>query len=193
MTIEERPRISPGVFKPVKVFDFFSGCGGASAGLRAAGLDIAFGLDNDIDAARTFQANFADAEFLCASIEDVCEESLDGIVGRWAGHPLLFNACAPCQLFSRQRRGAAHPDDERLGLLNHLLRFVRRHRPEVIFAENVPGLRDGSTGRKIFLGFNRMLEKLGYWTDHRIVRSQDYGVPQRRARLVLLEIGRAHV
>ncbi len=186
MTIERRRRRSPDLDKPIKVFDFFSGCGGASAGLRAAGLEIVLGLDNDRDAARTFNANFVEAEFVCADIEEVSEESFDGIVDRLEGHPVLFNACAPCQPFSQQRRGEAEPHDKRLALLNDLLRFVRRHRPEFIFAENVPGLRDGSAGRKIFLQFTRMLEELGYRTSHGVVRSQDYGVPQRRARLVLV-------
>ena len=192
MTLERRPQRSPDLRKPIKVFDFFSGCGGSSAGLRAAGLEIALGLDNDSDAAQTFRANFAEAEFVCSDIKEVSEESFDGIVNRWEDHPLLFNACAPCQPFSQQRRGEAEPNDRRLELLNDLLRFVRRHRPELIFAENVPGLRDGSAGRKIFLHFTRMLEELGYHTNHSVVRSQDYGVPQRRARLVLLasQLGR---
>lgn len=183
---EGRPRRSPDLRKPIKVFDFFSGCGGASAGLREAGLEIALGLDNDVEAARTFGANFAEAEFVCADIEAVPEESFDEIVGLWEDHPLLFNACAPCQLFSRQRRGDAARDDRRLGLLNDVLRFVGRHRPELVLAENVPGLRDGSVGRGIFLQFTRALTELGYHTDHSVVRSQDYGVPQRRARLMLL-------
>lgn len=186
MTLEKTRGAALNLRKPVKVFDFFAGCGGASAGLRAAGLEIALGLDNDIDAARTFQANFAEAEFVCADIEDVPVESLDRIVDRWIGHPLLFNACAPCQLFSRQRRGTTAPDDGRLALLNHLLPFVRRYQPELVFAENVPGLRDGNAGRKVFLSFTRELQALGYRTNHQVVRSQDYGVPQRRARLVLL-------
>ena len=186
MTVEGSLRHSLDLRKPVKVFDFFSGCGGSSAGLRAAGLDIVFGLDNDFDAAQTFKANFPEAQFMCADIEGVPAESLDGIVGRWADHPLLFNVCAPCQLFSRQRRGKAVSGDARLELLNHLLRFVRLHRPELIFAENVPGLRDSSAGREVFLRFTGVLQKLGYETRHGIVRSQDYGVPQRRARLVLL-------
>ena len=186
MTLGRRPQRSPDLRKPIKVFDFFSGCGGSSAGLRAAGLEIALGLDNDSDAAKTFRANFAEAEFVCSDIKEVSEESFDGIVNGWEDHPLLFNACAPCQPFSQQRRGEAEPNDRRLELLNDLLRFVRRHRPELIFAENVPGLRDGSAGRKIFLQFTRMLEELGYHASHGVVRSQDYGVPQRRARLVLV-------
>lgn len=192
MTFEGKRWTSLDLRRPIKVFDFFAGCGGASAGLRTAGLEIALGLDNDVDAARTFQTNFPEAEFVCADIEDVPEDSLDRVVGRWIDHPLLFNACAPCQLFSRQRRGTTAPDDARLALLNYLLPFVRRYQPELIFAENVPGLRDGSAGREVFLGFTRELQALGYETSHKVVRSQDYGVPQRRARLVLLasRIGR---
>ncbi len=186
MTVAGRSRCSPDLRKPIKVFDFFSGCGGSSAGLRAAGLEIVLGLDNNIDAGRTFRDNFAEAEFVCADIENVAEESFDGIVDRWADHPLLFNVCAPCQPFSRQLRGDASSDDSRLDLLSDFLRFVRRHRPEMIFAENVPGLRDGIAGREVFLRFTRILDELGYDTNHGVVRSQDYGVPQRRARLVLL-------
>lgn len=172
--------------KAVKVFDFFSGCGGASAGLRASGHEIAFGLDNDPEAAQTFQANFEEAEFVCRDIEDVSEESLAEVVGHWKDHPLLFNVCAPCQLFSRQRRGATAKDDRRLALLGHVLRFVRRYHPEVVLAENVPGLRDGDIGGQVFLDFTSALQASGYWTQDKVVRSQDYGVPQRRARLVLL-------
>ena len=47
-------------------------------------------------------------------------------------------------------------------------------------------MRDGSLGRKVFERLIQALEELGYFTSHQIVRSQDYGVPQRRARLVLL-------
>lgn len=179
-------RAPPDLTKPVKVFDFFSGCGGASAGWRAAGMEIALGLDNDPDAQRTFEANFPEAAFVGEDIADVAASALDAIVDDCRGHPLLFNACAPCQPFSRQRRGATPSDDERLGLLHHVLRFVHRYRPELIFAENVPGLREEDIGHGVFWQLLRVLDELGYSTNHRVVNSQDYGVPQRRARLVLL-------
>ncbi len=66
----------------------------------------------------------------------------------------------------------------------HVLPFMRRHRPEFIFAENVPGLQDAGAG--ILQDLLSALQDLGYSTDHQVVQSQDYGVPQRRARLVLL-------
>ena len=179
-------RRSPDLQKPVKVFDFFCGCGGASAGLQAAGMEIALGLDNELDAQRTFKVHFPEAEFIGDDIAKVPASALDAGVDASPDHPLLFNACAPCQPFSRQRRGVAPSGDERLGLLDHLLKFVERHRPELVFAENVPGLRDDGIGREVFQRVVVTLQNLGYSTSHHVVRSQDYGVPQRRARLLLL-------
>ena len=179
-------RGSPNLSNPVKVFDFFSGCGGASSGLQAAGMEIALGLDNDPDARKTFEANFPEAGFIGDDIARVSASAIDPLVDAWGDHPLLFNACAPCQPFSRQRRGVTSPSDERLGLLDHVLRFVRRHRPEFIFAENVPGLREDGAAGRVFQRALHTLEALGYSTDHRVIKSQDYGVPQRRARLVIL-------
>ena len=171
--------------KPVKVFDLFCGCGGTSSGLKQAGMDIAFGLDNDPDAERTFRANFPEADFLCTDIRSLPADSLDHVVDRYGDHPLWFSACAPCQPFSQQRRGVLSPDDERLGIILHLLRFVDRFRPEFLFVENVPGLRKRQVGNDVFEPLEYALSELGYHMDYSIVRSQDYGVPQRRARLIL--------
>ena len=171
---------------PLKVFDFFCGCGGASAGLRNAGMEIAFGLDSDPDAQRTFEANFPEARFIGDDIAEVPAEALDAVVDMWPDHPLLFNGCAPCQPFSRQRRGAVPSGDDRIALISHLLRFVERHRPAIVLAENVPGLKEDGAGRRVFERLLRRLRKLGYATNPRVVKSQDYGVPQRRARLVLI-------
>ena len=181
---EHRPPID--VQKPVKVFDLFCGCGGTSCGLNAAGMDIALGVDNDPDAERTFRANFPEADFLGVDIRHLPTWSLDRFVERCAGHPLWFSACAPCQPFSQQRRGAVSPGDERFGILSHMLRFVERYRPEFLFVENVPGLRKRHIGLDVFEPIIRCLQHLGYYMESHVVRSQDYGVPQRRARLVLL-------
>ncbi len=178
-------RSRPDFRKPVKVFDFFCGCGGTSAGLQAAGMEIVLGLDNDADASRTFQANFPKAVVLQDDIRELSAEHLDRFVANCGNHPLLFSACAPCQPFSQhQRRNTAC--DERFGLLGHLVRFVEEYLPDLLFVENVPGLGKAGIGENIFKAFTRTLQNLGYDTRDRVVRSQDYGVPQRRARLVLL-------
>lgn len=181
-----RFRHSPNLRKPVKVIDFFSGCGGTSFGLREAGMEIALGLDNDYDAGQTFRANFPESAFLCVDIRRLPTRSLGRFIDPYLDHPLLFSACAPCQPFSQQRRGAVSSGDKRFGLLSHLLRFVRRYRPELLFVENVAGLRKSGIKRGGFESFTRTLQRLGYNTVHRVVSSRDYGVPQRRARLLLL-------
>ena len=172
--------------KPVKVFDFFCGCGGASSGFQSSGMDVVFGLDNDLDAEKSFRQNFPDATFIGNNIADVPESALDSVVDACQDHPLLFNACAPCQPFSRQNRSKSAVNDGRTRLLDHILRFLGRHRPELVFSENVPGLRDDSCGQEIFERFVDTLQRLGYYTTHKVIRSQEYGVPQHRARLVLL-------
>ena len=170
----------------MKVFDFFCGCGGTSSGLQSAGMDIAFGLDSDPDAACTFSENFPAARFALTDIQTYRTDALEGLVNRWSDHPLLFSACAPCQPFSQQRRGDLSNEDVRLNIVLHVLRFVKRYRPEFLFVENVPGLKRRSIGRNVFDPLTSALNELGYSIDCGIVRSQDYGIPQRRSRFVLL-------
>ena len=149
-------------------------------------MEIALGLDNDQDAEQTFRWNFPEAEFISEDIRRVATRELDRVVERCSDHPLWFSACAPCQPFSQQRRGTLASGDERSGVLGELMRFVRRHRPEFVFIENVPGLRRRRIGLDVFEPITEGLIRLGYYLKTGIVRSQDYGVPQRRARLVLL-------
>ena len=149
-------------------------------------MDIAFGLDFDQDAEHTFRKNFPEANFVRKDIRDVATWELDQVVERCSDHPLWFSACAPCQPFSQQRRGIVHPGDERFDVLGHLMRFLERHRPEFVFLENVPGLRKHRIGLNVFEPLTEGLGRLGYFIKSGVILSQDYGVPQRRARLVLL-------
>ena len=177
---------------PVAVVDFFSGCGGASAGLQAAGMQIVLGLDNDPDAATTFRANFPDATFINQDIREVATETLRPLLERHAGQPLLFSGCAPCQPFSRQNRGRSD-GDERAFLIAEFGRFVTAYQPHFIFVENVP--HGPQQPRQLdqplrlpqpFQDFIDLLTTLGYQHVLRRICAQEYGVPQRRERLVLV-------
>ena len=145
----------------VVVADFFSGCGGTSAGLRQAGMEIAVGIDIDPDAAQTFRLNFPEADFIQADVRSIATDDLASPLRRrgW-GEPdtfLLFSACAPCQPFSRQRRGR-NDNDDRMPLLADLVRFVDRYLPDFIFLENVPGLQTLGPNVGPFAGFVDILE-----------------------------------
>lgn len=172
----------------MKVIDFFSGCGGVSQGLRQAGFEITIGLDFDSKAATTYQANFPEALFFNDDIRKVDEKILAKAFKEKNREkaPLLFVACAPCQPFSTQNKSKSE-DDIRRTLLDETHRFISKLKPEYILVENVPGLqkidkeKDGPYKR-----FITFLESKKYKITEFIAKSEEYGVPQKRKRFVLL-------
>ncbi len=171
----------------VKVFDFFSGCGGASCGFREAGMDIVFGLDFDLDSKRTFEANFPDARFEQTDIREVSIRHLRSLVSAQRPNPVLFCGCAPCQPFTKQNTTRpARRRDVRVPLLSRFARVVTACKPDIVFVENVPGLQKLSHRTQPFGGFLQGLEAAGYHVSYEPVSLMKYGVPQSRRRLVLL-------
>ena len=170
----------------VRVYDFFAGCGGASRGFQDAGMKIAFGLDRDADAQKTFQANFPDAHF---ESTDICKVNRDEIRRRVEAEPcpVLFSGCAPCQPFTKQVTRRPKPEeDERVPLLAHFAGLVDYCRPDLVFIENVPGLQNVKGDSTPFHNFLDQLKKIGYQVKHKSVKLARYGVPQSRRRLVLV-------
>ena len=62
------------------------------------------------------------------------------------------------------------------------LRFVKELEPKTILLENVPGLQDYYK----FPTFVASLKGMGYQVVYETLNAENYGVPQRRKRLVLL-------
>jgi DNA (cytosine-5)-methyltransferase 1 len=110
---------------------------------------------------------------------------LDGI-GLRPGELDLLAGCPPCQGFSHLRtlNRSRRVDDARNDLVHDYLRFVEVIRPRAVLLENVPALADDM---RMELLVSR-LERLGYpaCQGFRILNAADYGVPQRRQRLVLM-------
>lgn len=182
--IQPRVETTPFLGRMV-AWDFFSGCGGTSAGFREAGIEIRLGLDIDPEAARTFRRNFPQAMFIESDIRAVTAPSLDCHLRLdSADGPLVFAACAPCQPFSRQNR-FKRADDGRISLLRELCRFIRRFAPDYVFVENVPGMQHGCLDGEPFQDFVGFLRGVGYGVDYGVVEALDFGVPQRRSRLIL--------
>jgi len=167
----------------IRVFDFFSGCGGTSCGLEAAGFDVVFGLDIDADASATFQQNFPAAKVIQKDIRKIQPDILSKLIKK-RRKPLLFCGCAPCQPFSKQNR-QQKKIDPRKNLLLEFSRFIIYWKPEYILVENVPGIQKINKST-IFSKFLKMLETEGYQWTIDILPAKSYGVPQSRKRLVLL-------
>ena len=170
--------------KKINVFDFFSGCGGTSLGFKQAGMNIAFGLDNDKDAANSFKANFPKAIFINDDIKTFSRDKLDDVISSIQG-ATLFCGCAPCQPFSKQNRSKDKADPRR-GLLKEFGSLIANYLPTYIFVENVPGMQKPSIDTGPFVGFVRKIKKLGYYYDFAVLPALLFGVPQTRARLVFI-------
>lgn len=168
----------------IRVFDFFSGCGGTSCGFAQAGMEIAMGLDIDPDSALTFTKNFPDAAFIKADIRSLETSVLAPYINDRSS-PTLFCGCAPCQPFSRQNRNRVSTD-QRANLLAEFGRFVRVWLPDYVFVENVPGMQRLPEAEGPFPAFCMMLSELGYDHVSRTLPALWFGVPQTRERLVLL-------
>ena len=174
--------VNPGV----KVFDFFSGCGGASCGFRAAGMEIVYALDRDSDSARTFQINFPSSYFERKDIQEASVDTVRRLIDDLRPAPVLFCGCAPCQPFTKQNTTRPEPDkDDRITLLSHFSRFIEECNPDIVFVENVPGLQRPN-GSQPFASFLDTLEAYGYQSKYDVVPLMRYGVPQSRRRLMLL-------
>jgi len=170
---------------PIKVFDFFSGCGGASKGFQNAGMEIVFAIDSDPDAGKTFKKNFPDSHFLLKDIRDLSIFELKHYIDECIGYPILFSGCAPCQPFTNQNTRKKGKDD-RKNLLNEFMRFVEYFKPEYVFVENVPGLQKIKNQKGPFKKFLKNLHRWEYFTKYDIVAAKYYGIPQKRRRLLLI-------
>lgn len=174
---------------PVSAVELFCGAGGLTHGLIQAGIRVEAGIDIDEQAAHAFGTNNPGVDFLCW---DVARKNYPSIAKLFRpGAIRLLAGCAPCQPFSKLTNGAeAH---EAWDLLDNFGRFVRGILPELVTMENVPEL--AKRGDEVFRRFLGTLRSCGYWTEWKIVRCEDYGIPQSRRRLVLLasRIGEIHV
>lgn len=157
--------------------DLFCGAGGLSLGLEAAGLRCAAAVEIDKDACSTFAASHRSARIFDTSIEKIDFRQFQGI-DLLAGGP-------PCQPFSSGGKGLA--DQDVRDMIPEYLRAVRQARPRVFLMENVPGLASPSHSAYFDAAIDRF-QKLGYRTSIQLVNAAEYGVPQRRKRLVVVGV-----
>lgn len=178
--------------------DLFCGAGGLSLGLRDAGFTVLAGADVDELAMETHAANLGCLGY-AGDLTDPTEflEHLEA----WGIRSVdLVAGGVPCQPFSRAgqsrirdlvRSGRRTDDDPRAGLWRSFMTVVETLRPRAVLVENVPDLPSWDDGA-VLIGFYESLRALGYHADARILDAYSYGVPQHRARLMLIGLRDTH-
>jgi len=162
----------------VYAVDLFCGAGALTKGLEQAGIVVKLGVDIDESCQYPYTAN-NNSLFLMKKVEDLEADELEAAFPKKAIR--LLAGCAPCQTFSKYNQ-KAKPNDSRWWLLQHFSRLISVIKPEFVTMENVPGI----VNKKIFKYFVNNLKEAQYNISYQVVNCAEYGVPQRRYRLVLL-------
>jgi DNA (cytosine-5)-methyltransferase 1 len=161
------------------VVDLFCGAGGLAHGFYLEGYHIGGGIDIDEKCRFPFEYN-NNAPFLR---KDVSELELSSISEMFlAGEPKILVGCAPCQPFSTYNHKNSDP---RWQLVDKFADLICDLLPDIVSMENVSRLLKFQGGDP-FLRFVQRLKNSGYCVFHKVVFAPDYGVPQRRSRLVVL-------
>jgi DNA (cytosine-5)-methyltransferase 1 len=170
--------------KRQKALDLFSGCGGLTEGLKKAGFRVLGAVEIEETAAETYELNHPEVHLWKKDIRDLSTRSVARKLRLRKGRLDLLAGCPPCQGFSTMRtlNGCLSNRDKRNDLLYEFLRFVEALRPKAIMMENVPGL----ARNRRFKRFCDRLRDLGYIGKYDILDAANYGVPQRRNRLIYL-------
>jgi DNA (cytosine-5)-methyltransferase 1 len=165
--------------------DSFSGAGGLSLGLSEAGFDVLLSFDINKKCIETLQSNpkYFKHPTLCEDIRNMLNGNLLAQISMKQGELFLLAGGPPCQGFSVQRIG--DDSDSRNELVLLYGRLVDEVRPMFFVMENVPGIQ-GKRGKAILSKLITKMESAGYRVHKQLVDAEDYGVPQRRKRIVLV-------
>ncbi|GAE50582.1 MULTISPECIES: DNA cytosine methyltransferase [Xanthomonas] len=163
---------------PVACVDLFCGAGGLTHGLKRQGIWVRAGIDVDPACRFPYEHNNAGAKFLEKDVESLGATDINRhfLKSKYS----LLAGCAPCQPFSTYAKGKDTSKDAKWGLLKSFARLVKETQPDLVTMENVPQLPT----HEIFQEFLEAFD--GYHTWYGVVDCREYGIPQKRKRLVFL-------
>lgn len=161
------------------VVSLFSGAGGLDLGLVKAGANIVWANDIDQDAVETYKKNIGD-HIVLGDIKDIDVNDIpdcDVIVGGF-----------PCLGFTVAKGCSRDIKDENNFLYLEYLRITEAKKPKVFLIENVPGIKRGLSFKEFFEKMINEFNDIGYDVQYKTLRAADFGVPQKRDRVIIIGI-----
>lgn len=173
----------------LKVASLFCGCGGTDVGLlggfdflgkyyNSNSMEIVYANDIDDNACKIFKENFGitpdNRDIRAVKTEEIPEFD-------------ILTGGVPCQSFSivAQNPKRLGVKDERGKLFFEMCRILRERQPKCFIAENVKGILTANK-RSAFPLILKEFEESGYEVQYQILNSADYGVPQKRERVIII-------
>lgn len=173
----------------IRVASLFCGCGGMDLGVtggfsylgREYGenqFEIVYAVDNDPYCTKIYNDNFA-SKCIVKDVRDIKIEDMpqfDMLIGGF-----------PCQSFSisAQNPPRLGYKDERGMLFFEMVRILKERRPRFFIAENVKGILSANKG-KAFPMIMQEFRSAGYTVAHKLLLASEYGVPQKRERVIIV-------
>lgn len=161
----------------MNVVSLFSGGGGLDLGFISEDYNIIWAIDNEPNAVATYRKNIGEhiilADINAINIHEI--PKADVLIGG-----------PPCQSFSLA--GKRDIDDPRGMLVWRYLEILKTTKPKAFVFENVIGLLSAknNNGVKVLDILQNEFRKLGYNISVKVMNAVDYGVPQRRKRLIIV-------
>ena len=173
----------------IKIVSLFCGCGGMDLGM-IGGFDflgkrytklpykIIKAVDNDPYCTKIYNENFSTKSEIqdVKTLDEKTLEDFDLLIGGF-----------PCQSFSisAQNPPRLGYKDDRGKLFFEMVRILKEKKPRAFIAENVKGLLSANKG-KAFPMIVKEFENAGYHVVHKLLMASDYGVPQKRERVIIV-------
>ena len=166
--------------------ELFAGAGGLALGVEKAGFNTIGLIEFNRDACDTLVKNRPNWRVICDDIANISCLDLEEYFNIKKGELELLSGGAPCQAFSYagKRLGL---EDARGTLFYHYAIFLEKLQPKMFLFENVRGLLTHDRG-KTYQTMLDIFEKAGYDIQKDVLNAWDYGVAQKRERLITIGI-----
>lgn len=159
------------------VVSLFSGGGGLDLGFISEGYKILWAIDNTPNAVQTYRHNIGD-HIICEDINRIDPQSIP--------HADVVIGGPPCQSFSLA--GKRQTEDARGQLVWKYIAIISAIKPRAFVFENVTGLQSAKNkaGQRILPMLIDAFREIGYTISVQVLNAADYGVPQRRKRVIIV-------
>ena len=166
--------------------ELFAGAGGLALGIERAGFNTIALNEFDHDACATLRKNRPNWNVIEGDVAEISPLDLKKYFSLKKGELDLLSGGAPCQAFSYagKRLGL---EDARGTLFYHYAVFLEKLQPKMFLFENVRGLLTHDGGKTYRL-MTTIFEQAGYTIQKKVLNAWDYGVPQKRERLITIGI-----
>jgi DNA (cytosine-5)-methyltransferase 1 len=175
--------------KKITFIDLFAGIGGFHLAFHNLGAECVFVSEWDEPARKTYEANFKKISPNIFKKDKDGKDNFAGDITKVEAKDIpdfdILTGGFPCQPFSIIGAKAGFEHETQGTLFFDIERILSEKQPKAFILENVRNLTAHDKG-KTFKVIIEHLEKLGYFVHYKVLNALDYGVPQKRERIIIV-------